>query len=223
MNTDTLPTHRTHGSPADRGSADAYYWRPFNPHKIVDGLRITNLTPEGVDEVMSFVRANARPGDSGTVGTWIRMREGETLVEVYASGPVLAERLLAPERWLPESAWAEKQVRAYVPSQFSLCAEQDPASWFPDALPEGAARILRARPLVEPQGGEPPSLCAVVTTEEARTVLTALEDAGADRLPDVYAVSYVLTVRRGTAEVRDVTLVFEPLLPDGSFTCTSCG
>lgn len=27
------PVVPAHNSPADRGSADSYYWRPFDPHK----------------------------------------------------------------------------------------------------------------------------------------------------------------------------------------------
>jgi len=44
-----------HGSPKDRGSADAYYQRPYDPHYITDngkGIRITesNMTPEQIEE-----------------------------------------------------------------------------------------------------------------------------------------------------------------------------
>lgn len=40
-----------HGSPADRGSADAYYCRPCRPHRIDGaGKRIENLTRVERDE-----------------------------------------------------------------------------------------------------------------------------------------------------------------------------
>ena len=45
-----------HGSPKDRGSADAYYWRPANPHWYPDGtgrgIRIeeADMTPEEIAE-----------------------------------------------------------------------------------------------------------------------------------------------------------------------------
>jgi len=35
-------------SAADRGSADAYYGRGRNPHKIVDNVRIADLTNEEI-------------------------------------------------------------------------------------------------------------------------------------------------------------------------------
>ena len=47
--------HR-HGGPYDRGSADAYYWRPYNPHYYkgasysTDRVGETDMTPEQVSE-----------------------------------------------------------------------------------------------------------------------------------------------------------------------------
>jgi len=44
-----------HGSPYDRGSADYYYWRPFDPHKYPNGTYngdpVTDLTEE---ELMAY-------------------------------------------------------------------------------------------------------------------------------------------------------------------------
>ena len=44
-----------HGSPYDRGSADYYYWRPFDPHKYPNGTyvgeAVTDLTDE---ELMAY-------------------------------------------------------------------------------------------------------------------------------------------------------------------------
>jgi hypothetical protein len=42
-----------HGGPYDRGAADAYYWRPFDPHYYVEDTysseRIDLLVPETAD------------------------------------------------------------------------------------------------------------------------------------------------------------------------------
>lgn len=35
-----------HGGPYDRGSADYYYRRPFNPHYYVGSTRSSELVPE---------------------------------------------------------------------------------------------------------------------------------------------------------------------------------
>ena len=39
-----------HGSPYDRGSADRYYGRAFNPHHRLNGDEVTELTPEQIAE-----------------------------------------------------------------------------------------------------------------------------------------------------------------------------
>ena len=45
-----MEKYEYHGGPADRGSADAYYWRERDPHKYPEGTgngeKVTNLTPE---------------------------------------------------------------------------------------------------------------------------------------------------------------------------------
>jgi hypothetical protein len=42
-----------HGGPFDRGSADAYYWRPRKPHKYPNGTynppEVTELTEEELE------------------------------------------------------------------------------------------------------------------------------------------------------------------------------
>jgi hypothetical protein len=47
MNTNTLPEN---GSPADRGSADAYYGRPKDPHYFVESVRVETLSAEQIAE-----------------------------------------------------------------------------------------------------------------------------------------------------------------------------
>ena len=48
----TTTYERWHGSPYDRGSADAYYGRGKNPHKYPNGTykgpAVTDLTPEEI-------------------------------------------------------------------------------------------------------------------------------------------------------------------------------
>jgi len=50
----------THGSPEDRGSADAYYRRGFNPHKMVDGKRVVLTDP---NEIAAYRRGFAEEDD----------------------------------------------------------------------------------------------------------------------------------------------------------------
>ena len=37
-------------TPYDRGGADRYYGQPFNPYYVVDGVTVTDLTPEQIAE-----------------------------------------------------------------------------------------------------------------------------------------------------------------------------
>ena len=49
-----MKVNKYHGSPRDRGSADAYYSRPFDPHYYPEGTyngpRVTDLTEEQLKE-----------------------------------------------------------------------------------------------------------------------------------------------------------------------------
>ena len=61
---------RSHGSPWDRGGADAYYWRDPNPHKWPGGdytSPVYDLTPLEVEEYLSGYRAQY---DSGVRKDW---------------------------------------------------------------------------------------------------------------------------------------------------------
>ena len=49
-----------HGSPADRGSADAYYWRPAEPHYWPDGTGNGYKVPEAEmtdEQVIEYMEA----------------------------------------------------------------------------------------------------------------------------------------------------------------------
>jgi len=63
-------TWRGHGSPYDRGGADAYYWRDPNPHKWPGGDHtspVYQLTPDEVEEYLAGYRAVY---DSGVRKDW---------------------------------------------------------------------------------------------------------------------------------------------------------
>ena len=51
-----LEISREHGSPYDRGSADFYYWRPFNPHWYPNGtynnplIEKSDMTDDQIEE-----------------------------------------------------------------------------------------------------------------------------------------------------------------------------
>lgn len=58
-----------HGSPADRGSADAYYGRPADPHKYPDGTyqcpRVTLTDPVEIAEYLAAYKSTKDRKDWG--------------------------------------------------------------------------------------------------------------------------------------------------------------
>jgi hypothetical protein len=56
-----------HGGAYDRGAADSYYRRPFNPHYFVGGTylsdKVTNLTPAEVADYTKGWNDNEASGD----------------------------------------------------------------------------------------------------------------------------------------------------------------
>jgi hypothetical protein len=139
----------------------------------------------------------------------------------------LEEQLSDPGSWLPASAWAEQEIRAYVPSRFAVCY----GGWPPDE-PRERPEILAEFPAVAraaldqdaparegPLFGSPGHFrasheyCFDATTDEARALVAAFEDAGLKRQG-----AYRLNFSVGTAHVY-----FEPYLPHGETLCSASG
>lgn len=60
-------THDTrHGGPYDRGAADYWYARPYNPHYFTGGTHtsqlVTNLTPQEIEAYTAGYEAQAEDG-----------------------------------------------------------------------------------------------------------------------------------------------------------------
>ncbi len=140
---------------------------------------------------------------------------------------------------LPASAWEDKQIRAYVPSMFSVCYEGLPAevsdpqsdpSRVLSLLPATAREILgnkdrTRRENLRGWAGGPyyPSRqdCSSVTTEEARAVVSAFDAAGLEREGPQYGLAFSFDVEGPVRETGSVTI--EPLLPDGEWTSFRTG
>lgn len=147
----------------------------------------------------------------------------------------LVERLTDPVSWLPASAWAVRDVRAYVPSRFAVCYgswDADPplsAERIVDLLPEAAGDALRGKPttqfetLVGAPGNFEPEVdtCSDLSTEEARRVVKALDAPGIERDPPKTRLSY--RFEAATARRETVHVYLEPYLPHGEATCSACG
>ena len=60
---------KRHGGPYDRGSADSYYGRPFNPHYFVGAtystpeIKLADMTAEEIVEYTAGYRDNEEAGN----------------------------------------------------------------------------------------------------------------------------------------------------------------
>jgi hypothetical protein len=140
----------------------------------------------------------------------------------------LIGRLADPASWLPEHAWEDQEIRAYVPSRYAICANRvdlpagvSVSAWpktseIVDLLPGPVKALIYAdgrRIAVRvPLGGpNDDDVCYEVTTDEARAIVRALDDAGLES-----ELRMSLTYAFDTPELRWVDgFSFQPILPDG--------
>ena len=187
------------------------------------GLIEQRLTPEGVGLVLAEARSTGFfDHDRWFAGTGnlfyggVSIRSGEKLVRLAwghagfevgidsAATTPTPEEVLTLERldarledlisWLPASAWEDAELKAYVPSRYSICymyMADGPLDRLGvlDLLPARAADMLRPLELAQsyPNGfrESAPYWCTVsVSTEQARTLAAIMKDAGAPVPPD---------------------------------------
>jgi hypothetical protein len=144
------------------------------------------------------------------------------------------------ENRLPDTAWADRAVKAYVPTRYGVCVKHyDPsgsgAEWgvrgspprlddLLAALPESVAELIRGKPLVPPL--DDAEDCLAMTVAEARVLDRALQDAVVSASTgEAWRNRYVLhyDVPSTSKEGWQVHLRFEPVYPDGSVGCSNCG
>jgi hypothetical protein len=198
---------------------------PIGANEHTTGLLEQRLTPAGVELLVSEFRSTGAcspPSDSGSV-------------DCFGAPPVSAFPAITPgwrdASWgLPARAWEDPQITAFVPSRFGACVLQEGvvtsqsyATWraiepslILDALPPTAADILRGRDVALPRGrlSDLAMTCFLVTTEQARELSSALDDAGFARRERWYQLGYHLA---GPNRLRDAELWLGPILPHGEW------
>jgi hypothetical protein len=216
-------------------------------HKFLE----QRLTPEGVELLRSEIvstglfehhqpaRFDASPHNV------IQVRIGDRLIRVQASFPKrLRERLADPEAWLPASAWEDRQIRAYVASRYAIYyggqLQTIERSRLLPLLPAAAEDLLRAKEAVPRRGFTGSASFKIpitryvsdLTTEEARALARALDDAGLKEKTPEAELAYLFEIP-GTSvylpppnkgRVRNAVFIgFEPYLPHGEWECSPCG
>ena len=220
---------------------------PEAANRWSSGLLEQRLTPEGVELLRSEIVSTGlfehhEPAGTSSIHNVIQVRIDNRLVRVEANFPKrLRERLADPASWLPANAWANRRIRAYVPSRYEIWYGAAPQtlerSRILPLLPATAEDLLRAKDAVPAQGdigtpGFPPHPVtryhSVLTTEEARAVTQALDDAGLPSVGLMYSFEIPGTsVDPAPPEkgpVRNVvTIMFFPYLPHGETVALGVG
>jgi hypothetical protein len=170
----------------------------------------------------------------------------------------LGERLADAASWLPPSAWKDRQIRAYVASRYTISYFAQPQtlerSRILSLLPAAAEDLLRDKDTVPEQWYTPgcaagplggctdsaghkvfsiTNYVSYLTTEEARALAQALDDAGLKQEPaNRGELGYRFEIPGTSVDppppekgrVRnEVFIYFEPSLPDGEHVCSACG
>ena len=133
---------------------------------------------------------------------------------------------------LPSSAWAVRQIRAYVPSHYAVCVDTSPPTDIApllSRLPARAEELLRDKSWTRSEGdiveareggvivvlGRAVTYCSKLATEEAREVDKALSGLDPDpRFPqDPLGYLVAEAVKNRRVGLTPTTIGFQPYLP----------
>lgn len=225
---------------------------PEAANRWSSGFLEQRLTPEGVELLRSEIVSTGlfehhQPaGSESSPHNVIQVRIGDRLVRVQADFPErLQERLADPASWLPASAWANRQIRAYVASRYAIRYggrfQTLERSRILALLPAPAEDVLRDKDAVPLPGfmdlGDFPRVSVThyvsdVTTEEARALARALDDAGLKEQTPAAELAYRFEIPGTSVDPpppakgpvpNAIFIAFEPYLPHGEWECSPCG
>ena len=217
-----------------------------------NGFLEQRLTPEGVELLRSAIVSTGRfdhhqPAPRlASPHSVIQVRIGERLVRAQWGCPGcpadfpkgLGERIVDAESWLPASAWKDRQIRAYVASRYAILHYAYPQalerSRVLSLLPAAAEDLLRDKDAVSEYWIPSPHYVSYLTTEEARALAQALDDAGLKRDKnsnrgelgydfEIPGTSVDSPFPEGGRIRNKVVISFEPSLPHGEHVCSQCG
>jgi hypothetical protein len=178
---------------------------PLSPKGADDwetGNLVQRLTPEGVELLRSTVASSGlfdedhsfvKKGEELTIG----IQQGGQMITLHAAkaddpfGATdeqareilrITNLLKNPESWLPKSAWADRTIRAFVPSRYfvriNFYSNGGTTPEDPSELPPPADQLMRSADVVTSS-----STCEVVSPAEARRIDADVREAfGGDLL-----------------------------------------
>jgi hypothetical protein len=209
------------------------YGSDWGSVEVRDGDRLVRLQWQGIGAEKGSKRFHEILDD-------LRKRyEGTVATPAQLSALRRVDALLTdPTSVLPSSAWAVREVRAYVPSHYAVCIDTSPpkdASHLLSLLPTRAADVLRGKSRTRLDGevveareagrtvvlGRSVTYCSKLATEEAREVAEAL--SGLDPDPRMAHHTLAYRVAEAVNNLNPTTIWFEPDLPHGQFTYSASG
>jgi hypothetical protein len=220
-------------APSGLGSTELLdtYWLPNTPFKGA-----AYLYADGRLIWFEYTTGNEPYGSTGYLEQRLSA-DGVEMVQALGGDPLQGVKRLDFRNLsdgLPETAWQDVTIRPYVPSGFAACIWH--ANWedpFREStltlpkklalLPAAAADLLRDRELV--RGYDGVSHCLGMTTAEARQLDEALRGAGLaqDEWRNEFILEYHAVLDSAAPKAWRIEVWFEPILPDGTIGCTSCG
>jgi hypothetical protein len=185
-------------------------------------------------DVHGWGKAEVRNGGQLVRLLWhpaeLRWSDGETPTAEQVSALRRVDALLSnPASVLPSSAWADREIRAYVPAQYAACLMTSPpkdVSRLLSLLPARAEELLRDESWSESEVdviegleggrtkvlGRSASYCAKVEPDEVRDVVAALPGANREQMMRQQGL---YTLAEGTKIWEGTRISFHPYLPHG--------
>ena len=177
------------------------------------------------------------PGENSRSTGFLEQRlTPEGVQRVIDHGDISEKHPLRLAEWMPASGWLDQTIRPYVPAGYAACLVvenwEDPFEELTLTLPEklailppAAANFLLGREAVPSDAYDSSSDCLGMTTAEARQLDGILSGAGLDQdeFRNRYLLEYHVDFVGPDPDAWWLGIWFEPILPDGIITCTSCG
>jgi hypothetical protein len=216
----------------DEGGDQRLIWQKFEnlpegANSRSTGLLEQRLTLEGVElmrseAIAAFNSGEINPDDCrgmADLGYFVTAYPFDGERAISADNEHLA-RMIDPWSWLPASAWADPEIRPYVPSTYQVAFEvvgESVDAWnnqLVDGFPAGDTHLSAALPaaavdLIDTKawkcfcGGNHMTISATFTIDEARAFAAALDEAGLEKdgLLNAYRLDYEFEYPNETLDV----------------------
>jgi hypothetical protein len=177
---------------------------PEGANSLSTGLLEQRLTPEGVELMRSEATAAFSSDEHHRCGprdydlSYVAAGGGLE-GNVFGADDEHLARVIDPWSWLPDTAWEDREIRAYVPSMYLVtfgrlrsagpADRRFPRDQLAAQLPAAAMEVIDTKNWRETDIG---IFYATFTTDEARALAAALDDAGLeqDGLVNAYQLDY---------------------------------